>query len=70
MGKQKTTLFFEENGFFSGVGKRGKGVFFLDFWDVFRLFGIVVLEGWQEKFLGKLWLTAFFCFGCLGFSEA
>ena len=25
-----------------------------------------MLVGWQEKFLGKLWLTAFFCFGCLG----
>ena len=60
MGKQKTTLFSRKMEFFSGVGKRGKGVFFLDFWDVFRLFGIVVLEGWQEKFLRKLWITAFF----------
>ena len=49
--------------FFLGRERGEKGVF-LGFWGCF---GLVVLRGWQEKFRGKLWLSAVFCFGCLGF---
>ena len=72
MGKQKTktTTFFEENRIFFWGEEVEKRAFFLSFVDVFRLFGVVVLEGWQEKFLGKLWRTAFFGFICLSFSAA